>query len=67
VYWQFGEIQQGVTEVTWIAAKCYGILLDLPSCNDSLVNFNRVSLQLRGFQPSVMVYCWILPRVMAVW
>jgi hypothetical protein len=67
VYWQFGEFQHGVTAVTWIAAKFCGILLDFPSCKGSLVNFNKVSLQLRGFQPSVIEFYWILPWVMAVW
>jgi hypothetical protein len=67
VKWQFGEFQQGVTAVTWISAKFYGILLDLTSCNGGLVNFNLVLLQLRGFEPSVMAFCWIITRVMAVW
>jgi hypothetical protein len=62
-----GEFQPGFTAVTWIPAKGYGILLDFPSYDDSLVNFNRVSLHLRGFQPSVMAFSWILPRLMAVW
>jgi hypothetical protein len=65
--WRFGEFQPGVTGVTWIPAKCYGILLDFTWCNGGLVTCNRVLLQLRRFQPSVMAFCWILPRVMAIW
>jgi hypothetical protein len=67
VWWHLGEFQPGYTAGSWIPAKCYVILLDFTSCNGSLVNFNRVSLQIRGFQPSVMALCWTLPRAMAVW
>jgi hypothetical protein len=56
VQWQFGEFQPGFTAVTWIQGEFYGILLDFTSCNGSLVKFNRVLLQLRGFLPRVMAF-----------
>jgi hypothetical protein len=65
VQWQFGEFQTGFSAVTWIQAEFYDILLDFTTRSNSLVNFNRVLLQLRGFQPSVMAFCWIFPGVMA--